>query len=405
MFPPVLPSFPQPPQTLVTRQLECVRCHEIFTIAEDWPNQFGNRTQDWRVPPNQYPATPLRYNNNREQVGVIPEFRTEPAVQIQTVHDPALRHHLNCPRCGADNRNWLFVSTQLRIHREPTLLVGGLITFILLLFIIFSSWPTLFEGRTLALICLVLAAGLPLFIIPQQWGGLRNFQMVSRFLPMVPQPRIPPTLQTAVTLYIGLILLLPAVRYAVLPAAQNAAAALQQAISQTERDDVVEKPRANRDEAEFWEDWLFLGTAVSVFSSSVALVAVGAIFSRVNNQLPRPIYANTSNMVRVALWEAKRALEIDVNFHQIQWMMTRRNEQGGINMVGYFRDPPEFSANGHLEEQVRVQKYTISTDRWCVITHAKIEDTKVQRPAKGDYNSLFVPKSETPIAISGRKKY
>jgi hypothetical protein len=159
------------------------------------------------------------------------------------------------------------------------------------------------------------------------------------------------------------------------------------------------------DDLDFLPDWVYLGTVTSIVSSAFALLGVGQVLGRVNNQLPRPIYTNTANMVRVTLWEAKRALEMKDFFERIQWTLTRRNEQGGIDMEGCFRDPPEFLANGELDELVRVQKYLISTDRWCVITSARILDTKQPRPAGGMYSMPLPDKAEIPEVVISRIKY
>jgi len=40
-------NLPQPPQTLITTQLECIRCKHIFPVAEDNPvrrRRRGNET-------------------------------------------------------------------------------------------------------------------------------------------------------------------------------------------------------------------------------------------------------------------------------------------------------------------------------------------------------------------------
>ena len=121
--------------------------------------------------------------------------------------------------------------------------------------------------------------------------------------------------------------------------------------------------------------------------------------ARANRQLPHPIYANAANMVRVTLWEVRRALEIKVYFDRIQWMMTQRNEAGGIDLEGLFRDPPEFLPNGRLDNMVRVQKYLISTDRWCRITSARIVDTTGLRPAGGVYNEPLPQKAFAGQAV------
>jgi hypothetical protein len=370
----MLPSFPQSPQTLITRQLECARCRETFTIAEDHPKRQRARSQAWQVPQEQYPMIPLRFDNNRGQVGVIPEIRTQPTRPIRVNQNFNQTFHLNCPRCGADNRTWSFISSELKPMSMPPTITGFFVSLILVISILFFRQPDLISDRVLATLSLILAAFLPLLMVPGQWYALRDYHLAQRFLPMLPQRPIPPTVQTVLLLYITLILVLPGIRYGITPIIDSILATF----SGTEN---IQTEIAK--EIDFWKEWLYVGSLTSITSSVFALLGVNAVLSKVNNQLPRPIYANTANMVRVTLWETRRALEINEFFDRIQWTLTKRNDSGGIDMEGYFRDPPEFLPNGQLDEEVRVQKYLISTDRWCVITKAEIIDGKKPRPAGG----------------------
>lgn len=104
MFP-----LPSPPDTLVVRQLECVCCKEKFAIAEDYPRANGAAGQFWRLPPDQPARTTLRYEADRQRRTVIPQPRSAPDAEPEIIlnRERSKRSHLNCPRCGADNRNWL----------------------------------------------------------------------------------------------------------------------------------------------------------------------------------------------------------------------------------------------------------------------------------------------------------
>lgn len=401
----VLPPFPQDPRTLTVRQLECARCREIFTIAEDSPNRFSRRTTSWQVPQDQYSLTPLRYVEDRKQIGVMPEVRSQPIERVSANQDWGQNYHLNCPRCGADNRNWLFISSRIRPLLAHFVIIGGILSLILTVFILVSRWSDVFQGRPLAMICLALAAALPLLIIPGQWRALRDHQLARRFLPNLAQPQMAPTVRTAAILFVVLILVIPGLRYGFVPVMRQALSATVGLISDAETNSSDKSIAEIADDLDFLPDWLYLGTLTSIVSSAFALLGVSQVLGRVNNQLPRPIYTNTANMVRVTLWEAKRALEIKDFFENIQWTLTKRNEQGGIDMEGYFRDPPEFLANGELADLVRVQKYEISTDRWCVITSAKIVDTKHPRPAGGMYSLPLPHETATPEVLISRIKY
>lgn len=384
MFPPILPPFPQTPRTLSVRQIECARCREIFTIAEDNPTQLISRTDNWHVPHtvrDEMPATALRFNTNLDEVEVMPEIRAEPLEQPGAVGNWHLEYYLNCPRCGADNRNWLFVSTQIRPYFARNVLIGGVISLIWIAYVLVNRWEDFLPDRLLATICLFLAAFLPLRIIPGQWRALREFLLSRRFLPALPQPRFSAPVVTAVILYLIFVWGIPVMRYGFMPLVKEAVPAIVQAAGDSGND---EKDSELGEELEFLADWLYLGTLTSLIASIFAVSGVQEVLGRVNNQLPRPIFANAANMVRVALWEARRALEIDHQiFERIQWTLTRVNEVGGIDMEGYFRDRPDFLANGRLDDFVRVQKYKISTDRWCVITRASIADTRAPRAAGG----------------------
>ena len=377
VLPPILPPFPQIPRTLSVRQLECARCREVFAISEDTPNANFARTPNWHVPhaiADEGAATNMRFNTNLDQVEVLPEVRAEPAVQQGAFRNWQAEYYLNCPRCGADNRNWLFVATSLRPIFARFPLIGAVISVLLLITIFVSRQEDFFPKRPLATICLLLVAALPLLIIPRQWRALREHALARRFLPMLNHPRLSPPMLMALTLYAILVWAIPVLRYGIVPSMQEALSSILDISSDVDLGDQLT----------FLADWLYLGTLVSLVASIFAILGAQEVLGRVNNQLPRPIFANAANMVRVVLWEARRALEIDHQiFERIQWTLTRINDIGGIEMEGYFRDPPDFLANGRLDDLVRVQKYKISTDRWCVITRASISDTKAPRAAGG----------------------
>ncbi|MBK7176724.1 MAG: hypothetical protein IPH82_05985 [Chloroflexi bacterium] len=55
-------QFPSPPDTLVTRQVECVCCRELFTVAEDVVNLTPGLSEFWRMSPDQYTDIRQRFD-------------------------------------------------------------------------------------------------------------------------------------------------------------------------------------------------------------------------------------------------------------------------------------------------------------------------------------------------------
>lgn len=136
-----------------------------------------------------------------------------------------------------------------------------------------------------------------------------------------------------------------------------------------------------------WLDWRFLVfwfTAVFLTWLLCTICAFNAMNQRMgwlDPHVPRPIFTSVADMTRVAVWEAKQALEINGYEERIQWTRAIRNEMGGIDLVGFFRDPPELLPDGTLNSLVRAQRYGVSTDMWCRIREARITDMMTQRPA------------------------
>lgn len=159
-----------------------------------------------------------------------------------------------------------------------------------------------------------------------------------------------------------------------------------------------------------WLNWRFLVFWFTVVSLTWLLCTICA-FNAMNQRIswldphvPRPIFTSIAGMTRVAVWEAKHALEINDYEHRIQWTRAIRNEAGGIDLVGFFRDPPELLPDGTMSSQVRAQRYGVSTDMWCRIREARITDMMTQRPAGGPAFALpeFAP--TTAVVTVGRER-
>jgi Skp family chaperone for outer membrane proteins len=114
----------------------------------------------------------------------------------------------------------------------------------------------------------------------------------------------------------------------------------------------------------------------------IGMAAVKQFVNRVDQQLPPPVYFSVANMTRLVTWEARQALEIGNQHFDIQWMSVDRNDAGGLDLVGLFRDPPEFDMHGQVRSPlVRAQRHTIHTDKWGRVSEAIIEDVTVPIPA------------------------
>ncbi|MBX3055721.1 MAG: hypothetical protein KF770_04540 [Anaerolineae bacterium] len=150
--------------------------------------------------------------------------------------------------------------------------------------------------------------------------------------------------------------------------------------------------------------WFTAVTLVTLLCTICAFLTLDHRIDQLDPHVPRPIFTNIASMTRVAVWEAKQALEIDGFEHRIQWTRAIRNEAGGIDLVGFFRDPPELLPDGTMSSQVRAQRYGISTDMWCRIREARITDMMTQRPAGGPAFALpeFAP--TTAIVTVGRER-
>ncbi len=368
-----------------------------------------DRSAVWQSPHDQYPKTAFRFDENRAQVGILPEVRSQPITTAPQDEEAVHSYHINCPRCGADNRNWLFVRNNVHPLRTNSVLIGGIILVALSAFTIWYLLATVAAENdissldaVLAIICIIFAGSLPLLIVPKQWKEVRDFQLAQRFLTEFPKPKAPTVLFNVVILYIIFILAIPGLKYGLIPIACYTVPICDQGEGIGEENTQY----SAEGELKFWGKLLVVGSLISFVSSVFAILAVNEVVANVSQHLPNPIYASTANMVRVALWEAKRALEINEHFQEIQWSLTRRNNLGGIDMVGYYRDPPEILPNGRLDKEVRRQVYTIKTDCWCNIISTKIDDDKGPRPAGGKYYAVPIPRSEPiPIMATGRERY
>ncbi len=133
-----LPDFPD---VYTTRNITCVSCNENFVVTE------GHQAE-WRVSANAPNTVNLHYEDNRQQRTVLPAPTRPPSNPEQRIGTGRpidfTPYPINCPRCGADNRNWLLLQreNELRFFQQwrqrqqrfptvfPTLLVAAMFALI-----------------------------------------------------------------------------------------------------------------------------------------------------------------------------------------------------------------------------------------------------------------------------------
>lgn len=202
--------LPESPRSRTTRYLECISCHEPFAISESFINSNFSRSRRsrnrsrqiadrmaWRAAPHHplhLDLPPLVWNGRHT---VYPVPRAEPrnrTTATNTVLDDPI--HLNCPRCGADNRNW----AQITDHPKASSVFDGvplaatavflLIVAILLayavLFVMYSQRRSmvLWQAVPLGLALLVVLVG-PVASLARRWRAVLEHQRLRQHLPQV----------------------------------------------------------------------------------------------------------------------------------------------------------------------------------------------------------------------------
>lgn len=531
---------PVPPPTLVTRQIECISCKELFTIAEDVPYPANKRSNSWRLPPDHYPDIALRYQENRTHRPISPEMRAEPdsfqQIPYSTWSEASLTH-IYCPRCGADNRNWLHIISpspaKSKYHQAKNWVLQypfAAIALILTIILWGLAYTRLNEDThskdiIVLTLNLWLAGVLPVLIITTQWKSLRDYQFTRRVQksPLLSAFLAPP-FKTGILLGATFVAFIPFIIYILIPLLLNLSASFvevpqlppslferiktvsdkldsalentdgvpsrstQQAIEELEtilqthqekeETSVIEEEEieasaegnesidsaesapeeplnfaarakltltdirvlasdtsefdAQIDSAihrletainvttpaktstaeeevidhEFLKIWFKYVGFTSFISTILSWVAVWVYTSRINTHLPRPIFYSIPKMTRVAVWEAKHALEIPGDTSNIQWSYIKRNEQGGIILQGIYREPVLNGYRADLYHRVRAQIYTISTDLWGRIETADIQTTTApqspESPSVSMAHDLFrntLPAPSYPVQL------
>lgn len=370
-------QFPALPQTLVTRQVECVACRELFVVSEA---QLGVLTKP-RIVVNGLTSTPLRYQSDRKQAPIAPQSRSEPFIPYEPYEQTNERDyiHINCPRCGTDNRNWIKIrySNGFPIMDSVSSVLIAITSFFVVIAILGAAFSEFNSddsaGFQASLMLMILVAGaLPFVFIPGSWKAWRIFRY-ERPLKLHHSfwKNIAPPFKQAITL-LGIIAFgLPLLIFVLYPVGINWLTAVSGADPNTS-----EILNVEMDYLTSWSWYIGICTFVS---SGLAILMTQHYLDKVDKHLPRPIFYSTANLTRLAVWEANRGLEIGEPLNRIQWKLVERNAIGGVELKGLYWDMPTLT--GDLHQKVRAQEYSIQTDRWCRINKATVVDKIINVPA------------------------
>ena len=210
---------PHPPQSLATLQIECVACKELFTLAEGQQSAQSNAGA-WQHVLTAQPFVRLRYLPDRFLKTTRPQHRPHTFTQ-DSPEDPGSINgpiRINCPRCGADNRNWLHILQSFTQNLPQNFLplgIGFLITCLLLLTATIRLWTILSLGQLAILFVMILLSGLlPLAVMPFLWRQEREYHNAGGFLP---RGALSPTLRVGFALLLIFVFILPAFIYVAVP--------------------------------------------------------------------------------------------------------------------------------------------------------------------------------------------
>lgn len=222
-------NIPQHPQTLITHQLECIRCKHIFPVAEDSPARRRSRSAgQWTALVQWHPDEHRRNLYQHPEVHppgphVDPYLvEHEPGHESHYLSDKTM--HVFCPRCGADNRNWLYLTRNKQVEMirgsKKYIALASLLFFALALLIgAVIDFPA--DRRLRSAIFwagLILAWLLPLLMVPGQWKAVREhryFVQIAAHLSF--WDKISPAVKTAVSLMALFVFIIPVGLYLIMP--------------------------------------------------------------------------------------------------------------------------------------------------------------------------------------------
>ncbi len=200
-------KLPDWPHVLVVRHLECISCKHMLEISEA---EIDNRGRARHLVP--------RYRQHPNQTAVR---ENQPGADSARTVD--------CPRCGADNRNWLYLSLRPYVKRIP---FAGRLFVVLITFTFILAGPALLMMRyteknepnarnIFLIIAALLALTLPVLVLSPRWRELRDHTYLQKAAGLSWRRRISPLWISGLSLVFTLAVVLPAGRYLVFPIAQN----------------------------------------------------------------------------------------------------------------------------------------------------------------------------------------
>ncbi len=218
-------NLPPPPNTLITHQLECICCRHNFPVAEG-PSSGRIRDGESHALTHYHPDT--HRHIYYVESGPTGPFHDMYVDQLQPGHESHRESEettpLFCPRCGADNRNWLYLSRKPQraiigqTHKYQLAGASLLLGMVLLVRFVLDPSPERQVRTGIFLISIILVAVLTLFLVPNQWRAVREHRYFIRVVP----PRllldgISPAVKTAVTIGLILVLGIPLLLYLIMP--------------------------------------------------------------------------------------------------------------------------------------------------------------------------------------------
>ena len=192
-------NLPLPPDTFTTLQIQCVACQELFTVAES----HGTAEEQWRLPSDHHPSVQMRYETNLTRQPIRAFTRADPAINSDSFSQENCDVYVNCPRCGADNRNWLKITSPSTTAQESKLLytfsvwrqrfpgafISVLLSCILALLAFFLALSVEVTGPYAAILAIgvVLAAIFTTTELTKGWKSLRLDSYIGDILPRKPR--------------------------------------------------------------------------------------------------------------------------------------------------------------------------------------------------------------------------
>ena len=381
--------LPQPPLSFTTHLLHCAACREQFSVAEAFvQDNYGKEPQ---IEQREYTISRhiavqwenVHRNAWRESPDIVAPILQRRWLVLDHLPDN-VRNVLqlfdtviNCPRCGADNRNWLQMQTKPRrfgrilginAHWFPLTAVA----WIVVLLVAAATFLFLLTPRySLAqLILLALMTGLTghftLQSITGSYWAQREYQFRRPYLTKANLwQQLPPTVRAGLPILPITLIVVPLAIYILLPLAFNLIDWVLGGLSP-----LSAGINLDRDYLRFW--LLFVGgTWITLYI--VALLDTNKFVQRLNDLLPPLIFTSVTRMTPVAIREAEAALKANRAIMPIiQWNNVERLPDGGIKMIGLHRE--ETSLVGEPPETVRAQQYTIETDLWCRLVKTNLRN-------------------------------